>query len=848
MRRTPSQASPPPAPPYYSSPQEKKTEQIVQSFYTKVAQIITQARLIQYDSLSSGNIPPNTNLALNPRQTSHYQKRPNKWFNLEMWDSDVYKEDLKYWRYTATSTGLPPNPMIIEFFLDTSELPKNKILVITDEIRRCKVNVHNSGENEDSKPKNILLESWQLTLSHPSADPPPDLPIVYKKSIVFFRSLYAYVRLLPAFRLYKRIKMELNHDLKIGYRFVLPNADYIDDIGIDVPIIEGETNVSSQFTFGPIDTPLGALSLKAKYRTNCEFHIDESEEEMISANFMVDFDEQFFTPTVVKYYQEQEQRKQILKEERRKSVPTRMNTPPSGYLFPGHSPQYNNPLIGGTPQSNSDMNTELTFTKIHAPPSRLSSTSTLSNNTAPSLPRSSDSRRSLENQSSRGRHDNLSSSRPNVTLVQPFKSPSLSSSPSQDNLPSPTFSERSSPLHRSPSSLSLQQRSSRPLSLSGGGATLSSSVKSNSSAGSLTKFYTSFSYRHERNSGSNGRESGRESVSSRKRSRSSLTNRSDGSGGSFNSSFFASLDDAEDDVGEFVRFVDSREPLKMFSRSPTGPDDSENPGGDMSGSVYKSKQLQLSRFQKYKESHNTLSDSITSGPPQLDPPSGLTLGTLSGSVSSSSTMSSISKSTTHPPNVSSRLSANVTSDKQGEFIMPQSVQMPQISSGETHTLRPRSSNQTDNIIIGDYSPYSDELGHVDSSSLSSQNKLNYNQESQQQRDQLYNESNSESRYSIRQDNTEGMDIPKSNDNDDAFNGITDAGDITGSPALGNSLRVEDELLFSLNLSEERSFPVNAGVDNNEVIVKLEAINNTLGTTTDNNQMDIQKMSHIDEEV
>lgn len=69
-------------------------------------------------------------------------------------------------------------------------------------------------------------------ISHPSTDPPPDLPVVYKKSIAFFRSLYAYVRLLPAFRLFKRIKAKLNHDLKIGYRFVLPNTDYIDDIGI----------------------------------------------------------------------------------------------------------------------------------------------------------------------------------------------------------------------------------------------------------------------------------------------------------------------------------------------------------------------------------------------------------------------------------------------------------------------------------------------------------------------------------------------------------------------------------------------------------------------------------------
>ena len=61
------------------------------------------------------------------------------------------------------------------------------------------------------------------------------------------------------------------------------------------------------------------------YRINCEFHIDVSAEEILSANFMVDFDEQFFTPTIAKYYQEQEQKKQMGKEERRKSVPTRMN-------------------------------------------------------------------------------------------------------------------------------------------------------------------------------------------------------------------------------------------------------------------------------------------------------------------------------------------------------------------------------------------------------------------------------------------------------------------------------------------------------------------------------------------
>ncbi|CAG8770703.1 12268_t:CDS:2, partial [Acaulospora morrowiae] len=224
--------------------------------------------------------------------------------------------------------------------------------------------------------------------------------------------------------------------------------------------------------------------------------------------------------------------------------------------------------------------------------------------------------------------------RPNVTLVQPFKSSSLSSSPinHEMNMPSPIYFDRTSPLHRSPSQPSLQQRnvyqqpsSTRPLSINGGTAPLSSSVKSTSSAGSpgIPKFSSSFShYRYERSSGSATRERDG-SISSRRRSRSSLTNRSDGSSGSFNSSFFTSLD-PEDDIGEFVQMVMTREPLNMFSRSPTGPDDTNDSGRNLSGSVYRTQQ-QLSRFQKLREAHNNLPDSMTSiglqtSPHQLDPP------------------------------------------------------------------------------------------------------------------------------------------------------------------------------------------------------------------------------------
>ena len=68
--------------------------------------------------------------------------------------------------------------------------------------------------------------------SPPIPDSQAELPIVYKKSITFFRSLYAYVRLLPMFGLFKRLSMKLTQSLKIGHRFVLPNANTRDDVGI----------------------------------------------------------------------------------------------------------------------------------------------------------------------------------------------------------------------------------------------------------------------------------------------------------------------------------------------------------------------------------------------------------------------------------------------------------------------------------------------------------------------------------------------------------------------------------------------------------------------------------------
>ncbi|CAG8623739.1 7300_t:CDS:2, partial [Acaulospora colombiana] len=494
------------------------------------------------------------------------------------------------------------------------------------------------------------------------------------------------------------------------------------------PVTEGENvPTSSEFEFGSIDTPLGV-----QYRKNCDFYIDEFEGTRLI------IDEDYFTPTMMQHYRQE-------KDERRKSFPARIDTP--GFLYSDiPQPSTNNNLVSDAPLvrtlNSPRSNPDLTFQKIYAPSRPTNTGSNLSL-------RSSDPRRlsntflepiiasptNIDGRETQFSTSSMTTARPNVTLVQPFKSPSLSSSPvNHENLSSPVYFDRTStsPLPRSPSQQSLQQRnvyqsSTRPLPINGG---MSSSERSASSAGSpgIPKFSSSFNhYKYERSG----------SVSSRRRSRSSLTNRSDGSSGSFNSSFFASLE-PEDDIGEFVQMVETLEPLKMFSRNQTGLDDTNDLGRNLSGSLYRTQQ-QFSRLQKFKEAHNNLPDSMTSFglqliPQQLDSPSGLGLGTSSGSISSSSTMSSISRSLTHLPNVPSRLSEKVNTER------PQPVRIPQTKTLEFRSHRPRSTSITSNGSIGKGND--ENMMQSDHAIMDAYSNLSSQVGVQQQRDLLFKESNS----------------------------------------------------------------------------------------------------------
>ncbi|KAH8548020.1 autophagy-related protein 13-domain-containing protein [Umbelopsis sp. PMI_123] len=203
-------------------------------------------------------------------------------FNLVTEDLDVLKEDLKFWRTQAINpSGEEPPPMKIDIFLDVSELSQNQILVVVDEtLRRNRID---------------LSSNYSV-----------DLPNLYKRSIVFFRSLHSYVRLLPAYNLYRRLRKYGNiSQLRLGYRMVSVDVEQSGEIGIDASIVEHDArSPTKSYEFADIMTPLGHFNLKVEYRRNCDFQVDDMERDL-SARF-IDMDEHYFTPTMAKYQQEQD--------------------------------------------------------------------------------------------------------------------------------------------------------------------------------------------------------------------------------------------------------------------------------------------------------------------------------------------------------------------------------------------------------------------------------------------------------------------------------------------------------------------------------------------------------------
>ena len=107
--------------------------------------------------------------------------------------------------------------LCIDIYLDVQGLGHNQSLVIhDDEGKRWDVaaalnsaDAASRSSGRTGKSTQIVLERWRVHVGDKSSIQPSELndplPNVYKKAVVTFRSLFAYLRFMPAFRYNKVI-------------------------------------------------------------------------------------------------------------------------------------------------------------------------------------------------------------------------------------------------------------------------------------------------------------------------------------------------------------------------------------------------------------------------------------------------------------------------------------------------------------------------------------------------------------------------------------------------------------------------------------------------------------------
>ncbi|XP_022844558.1 autophagy-related protein 13a-like [Olea europaea var. sylvestris] len=218
----------------YPRPENGRLEQILNQFFLKSLHMILDSRVPAI------------------RLSSHYGevKRSDKWFNLVLGDRPSAMDNLSFWNRSF----MPP--MVIDIIL-VQELPTSS-------------SEHNSSIALGSEMvKETAIERWivqhehQKAVAHPISE--ASYKKTYKKSILLLRSVFSMLRLLPAYKAFRKRFSSQNCDFDISYKV----CTYA------VPFPGEEDKLMKRHNFVPIDTQQGPLSISLMYRKNLsDFNLD----------------------------------------------------------------------------------------------------------------------------------------------------------------------------------------------------------------------------------------------------------------------------------------------------------------------------------------------------------------------------------------------------------------------------------------------------------------------------------------------------------------------------------------------------------------------------------------------
>ncbi|KAI4211530.1 MAG: hypothetical protein LQ351_005706 [Letrouitia transgressa] len=636
-----------------------KLSQVVQNYFTKAALIILHSRTHLPAAYAKGS----------------NVKRVNKWFNVELDETELTRDALRVWKNCDALDNRPP-VMIIETFISMEDLTNNQCLAIVDE-RGKRWDVEEAlapspgslGGGKGLSRLEVVLERWQIQLGEPPKEVSKDLaailPRIYKNSIVLFRSLFTSAKILPAGKLAKKAlkSRQTQTSPKLRYR-IIEGSQFTRPYKNDpllIPLYDGiakgraKEDVVDHFAFDPIESAAGHFFVQVTYRSNCNFSIDESE-SLLSSHFM-GMDEQFFAPSLgrgqgieqlEKSYHTRSTEIGSLPQNRRENIDRPDHSQAYGSLSTFHQV---GPPAGSSPLS-----------ALRAARDRASQSPT-------EIP---SSRLPPNHRSTQGSRSSLRSSdgppgvarRPSVSFM-PFKTPSLSASPSHGEQMAANAARVSV---GKASALGALAEARNPSSLgphnavpARGSPTVPEQVAQSSTSSSprpsTSRYSSSFGHRKARSTGGSSRTEDENNSSGKASLTSSAAQPgsgviAEGGGGSS-----GSIPTDDDNISDFLKLLDQKKDLRSFRAS--------NDQASVEASARRTN-VALNKYQRMRDSNTALSESMSSSlmlhrsssssSRQLSSVPPMVAGT---SISTSSSPGKpISPHTPHTPAIPSRLSAN----------------------------------------------------------------------------------------------------------------------------------------------------------------------------------------------
>uniref|UniRef100_A0A7N0UP63 Autophagy-related protein 13 N-terminal domain-containing protein n=1 Tax=Kalanchoe fedtschenkoi TaxID=63787 RepID=A0A7N0UP63_KALFE len=209
-----------------SQPESGRAEQIVSQFLLKCLHLILDSRIPSLGSNDRSSSGSKMRFASQVRRT-------DKWFSLVLGDRPSVLDNLNFWQRNLM------DPMIIDIIL-----------------------LHHQPSSSSSSAPNVetVIERWVIQYESPRLLPPESSSLAYKKTykklIILLRALLSTMRLLPAYRLFRKL---CSSDQSFNFDIIYKVSSFSE------PFARSEGCVMKEYAFAPVEAHPGCLSAAVTY-------------------------------------------------------------------------------------------------------------------------------------------------------------------------------------------------------------------------------------------------------------------------------------------------------------------------------------------------------------------------------------------------------------------------------------------------------------------------------------------------------------------------------------------------------------------------------------------------------